>query len=75
MFRYFSLVCNAGYYKSGSSCELCAGNKIKTSVGDAADCDADAACDGVNEVSNANHTACGKSFYLAINLVYVYHSE
>ena len=53
------LVCGPGYYKSGSSCELCTGNKIKMSKGDAADC-VDA-CDGVSEVPNAVHTACGEN--------------
>ena len=52
---------------------MCTGNKIKTSAGDAPDCDANAACDGVSEVPNADHTACGKNIYLTINLLYIYH--
>ena len=54
-----SSVCNAGYYKSGGSCELCTGNKIKTSVGDRAHCDDDTACDGDSQVPNDGHTTCG----------------
>ena len=54
-------VCNAGYYKHGSSCELCTGNNIKSTIGDAADCDADTACDGTTKVPNSENTACGKN--------------
>ena len=39
---------------------MCAGNTIKTSTGNAKDCDADAQCDGVKNVPNENHTYCGK---------------
>ena len=39
---------------------MCAGNEIKSSVGDATDCSTDAACDGSSYVANAGHTACGK---------------
>ena len=56
----FIVVCNAGYYKAGSSCELCTGNKIKYMTGDAANCNADTACDGITEVPNSGHTTCGK---------------
>ena len=66
-FLYNPSVCNAGYYKSGSSCEQCTGNKIKTMVGDATNCGADEPCDGVGEVPNSNHTACGKSKDLTLN--------
>ena len=53
------VVCNAGYYKTGSSCELCTGNKIKSMTGDAAECNGDTPCDGVTEVPDAGHSACG----------------
>ena len=54
------VVCNAGHYKTGSSCDLCSGNKIKSMIGDVADCNADTACDGNTNVPNSGHTACGK---------------
>ena len=57
---YFCLVCNAGYYRSETTCVMCAGNDIKSAIGDATDCSADAACDGSSYVANAGHTACGK---------------
>ena len=53
-------VCNAGYYKNGTDCELCTGNKIKSMIGDAADCDDDARCDGITNIPNQSHTTCGK---------------
>ena len=40
---------------------MCTENKIKTMKGDAADCDDDPACDGVSEIPNAVHTACGEN--------------
>ena len=52
--------CNVGHYKNGDSCDLCPGNTIKTMVGDAMDCNYDAACDGVMTVPNDAHTACGE---------------
>ena len=52
-------VCNAGYYKSGGSCVLCTNNTIKSSAGNATNCDADTACDGTTTVPNSDHTACG----------------
>ena len=67
----FNLVCNAGYYKTGSSCELCTGNKIKSMRGDSADCTTDTTCDGTTKVPNLGHTACGNPnvifFILVIN--------
>ena len=68
LYSYKSSVCNAGYYKSGSSCEQCTGNKIKTTAGDATNCDADEPCDGVGEVPNANHTTCGKIKTVRVHL-------
>ena len=53
-------VCNAGYFKSGNSCVLCPGNKIKTTAGDAEHCDADVPCDGVTTIAKSDHTGCGK---------------
>ena len=38
---------------------MCIGNTIKSAPGDAADCSADAPCDGVTTEPNAGHTACG----------------
>ena len=61
--RYFIVVCNAGYYKTGSSCELCAGNKTKSVIGDTADCNSETACDGTTKVQNSGHTACGKNVF------------
>ena len=58
---WFIVVCNAGYYKNGSDCELCTGNTIKSKKGDAADCNNDTACDGTKNVPNSGHTACGKN--------------
>ena len=55
----FIVVCNAGYFKTGSSCELCTGNKMKSTPGDATDCDAETPCDGVTEVPDAYQTNCG----------------
>ena len=57
----FIVVCNAGYYKVLSSCELCAGNRIKSMTGDAGNCNADTACDGIAKVPNSERTACGKN--------------
>ena len=54
----FVLVCNIGYYKVGSSCELCSGNKIKSAIGDTHDCDA--SCDGMMNIPNVVHISCGK---------------
>ena len=59
----FVVVCNAGYYNSGSDCLMCTGNNIKTRAGNETDCDADPACDGVMTVANQNHTACGMSHF------------
>ena len=56
----FIVVCNVGYYKAGSSCELCTGNTIKSVTGDATSCNADTACDGITKVPNSARTACGK---------------
>ena len=55
--------CNVGYYRNRHPCELCTGNKIKTMTGDAADCDADEACDEPLKIPNAGHTACGRFRY------------
>ena len=43
---------------------MCAGNTIKTTAGNVANCDADDACDGMTTVPNENHTACGTSLIL-----------
>ena len=59
------LECEAGYYKTNTTpprCEMCTGNTIKTTVGDAGNCDADQPCDGIKTIPNNNHTACG-NFY------------
>ena len=53
------VVCNVGYYKNGNDCEMCTGNTIKSTPGDAVDCNGDTLCDGVTEVPDANHTNCG----------------
>ena len=57
LFKILS-VCIPGHYDNGNFCELCTGNKVKATVGNATNCDE--ACDGDTEVSNAGHTACGK---------------
>ena len=54
--------CGAGYYKNSMTpprCEMCTANTIKTTVGDATDCDADPPCDGIKTIPNDKHTACG----------------
>ena len=43
---------------------MCAGNTIKTAIGNAQTCDADLPCDGVKTVPNENHTDCGKIIYV-----------
>ena len=62
MLNFIFLVCNPGYYYSDPSCYKCPGNKIKTAVSNAANCDADQPCDGTYTIPNAEHTACGKGF-------------
>ena len=52
-------VCNAGYHKT-HVCVLCPENKIKIQSGNASDCNVDSPCNGINMVSNTEHTACGK---------------
>ena len=52
-------VCKAGYYRSGSSCIMCAGNEIKSTIGDTTHCSADPPCDGATNVPDDDHTACG----------------
>ena len=52
-------VCIPGYFCDGSSCTMCTGNTIKTSAGNATNCDADPPCDDVKTVPNVNHTDCG----------------
>ena len=64
-------VCNAGYYKTGSNCELCTRNTIKSMTGDATDCNTDAACDGTTKVPNSGHTLCGKDANLCNILEYI----
>ena len=61
--------CNAGYYRIYGICAPCAGNKIKTMIGDAPHCDDDAACDGLNKTPNDGHTACG-SFMAFADLIF-----
>ena len=53
-----SLVCNAGYYKNGTSCLMCPENIVKATVGNSTSC-----CDETKMVvPNINQTACGKLF-------------
>ena len=51
-------MCKAGLYKEGSTCVMCPDNMIKSTSGDATDCDT--SCEGE---SNSEHTACGKTRY------------
>ena len=67
----FIVVCNAGYYKNGSNCELCIGNIIKSMRGDATDCKTDAACDGTTKVPNSGRTVCGKYVNICNILEYI----
>ena len=60
----FILVCNAGYYKVGISCELCTGNKMKSITGDSADCET--SCNGNTNIPNGAHTSCGKFIHAKI---------
>ncbi len=57
MYKWFS-VCSAGHYGSEYSCLICPGNTIKSVVGDAADCNGETPCDGINNIPNSAHTAC-----------------
>ena len=54
-------MCNVGHYLNGSVCEICTGNEIKSTPGDATNCSADAPCDGVTSFPNADHSACAES--------------
>ena len=58
---YYSLflVCNAGYYKNGSSCLICPGNTLKATVGNLTSCPT--VCE-TKMAPNLGHTACGKLF-------------
>ena len=60
-------VCKAGYYRSESLCITCTGNTIKTTAGNAANCNVDDACDGMTTAPNENHTACGTSSLFSSN--------
>ena len=60
-------VCNTGYYKNGSNCDLCGGNTIKLSPGDATDCDD--ACDGATEVPNVRRIACSEFNIFSMTIV------
>ena len=55
---FLQLVCNAGHYGMNGSCELCPGNTIKPTVGDAVNCSS--TCEEMLTVANSNHTDCGK---------------
>ena len=39
---------------------MCPDNRIKSSAGNARNCNNDTACDGKSSISNVGHTACGK---------------
>ena len=58
---FYVVVCHAGYFYEGPGCTLCIGNTIKTTAGNAANCEADPACDGVMTVPTDDHTGCGMS--------------
>ena len=63
-------VCNAGFHKKGSTCVLCPDNKIKSSPGNASECEI--TCDGESNVPNDAHTKCGKTvLYRQIDLNYI----
>ena len=64
---YSVQVCNAGYFKSEGSCVTCTGNTIKTTIGDAENCNVDEPCDGIKTVPNENRTDCGKIIYSEFN--------
>ena len=53
------LVCNPGYYKNGSDCVMCTGNRIKPMAGNNATCST--SCDGKMKVANTEHIDCGMS--------------
>ena len=48
---------------------MCTRNKIKATVGNATECDV---CDEFSEVSNVNHTACGKNRKKNIKYTQIY---
>ena len=39
---------------------MCTGNTIKTTIGNAENCDANEPCNGITIVPNEHHTNCGK---------------
>ena len=49
---------------------MCAGNTIKTTIGNTENCDADAPCDGVKTVPNENHTDCGEIRYYYFSKIF-----
>ena len=59
LYCFLISVCNAGYYKNGTECDLCTGNTIKSMIGDVMDCNDDEPCDGVSKAPDANHKKCG----------------
>ena len=46
--------CKAGYYSDGTNCVMCAGNTIKATAGNAANCAT--TCDWATEVPNESHS-------------------
>ena len=54
---YCFVECNAGYYGNGTSCTACTGVRIKSSQGDAPDCNTE--CDPAKSQPNPGHTECG----------------
>ena len=61
---FYLVVCHAGYFYEGPGCTLCTGNTIKTTAGNAANCDADQPCDGMKTVPTEDHTGCGTSSWI-----------
>ena len=54
-----SLVCNAGYFGTGSNgCNLCTGNMTKPEAGDATTCDQ--VCDPESSRPSTDRTECGE---------------
>ena len=61
-------VCNAGHYRNNGTCVMVTGNYVKKYPGDVSNLQTAPShvvseCDGITEVPNDNHTACGKLDY------------
>ena len=65
----FLVVCNVGFYRwtGRDECWQCLGYTIKSTIGDAIDCNADTACDGITNVPNKAKSACGNNVFTKVD--------